>query len=95
MEIIVVSMIADFSMQPENKDSNDHCDSDQLDHLILKPTYYKRKTPSTIDLIIANYKRHFLKSDLCETGLSDHHRMVYLLSRKTFAKAKPKTIFHR
>ena len=62
----------------------------QLEHLILKPTFYKGKTPSTIDLIIKNHK-----SDTFETGLSDHHKMVYSLSRKTFAKGKPKITYYR
>ena len=36
-----------------------------------------------------------MKSDTCETRLSDHHKMVYLFLRKTFAKGKPKTIYYR
>ena len=82
-------------MQPENKNLKDFCDLNQLEHLILKPTCYKGKTPSTIDLIITNHKTSFMKSDTCETGLSDHHKMVHLFLRKTFAKGKPKTIYYR
>ena len=44
------------------------------------------KTPWTIDLIITNYKTSFMKSETCETGLSDHHKMVRSFLRKTFAK---------
>ena len=36
-----------------------------------------------------------MKSDTCETGLSDHHKMVHSFLRKTFAKGKPKTIYYR
>ena len=36
-----------------------------------------------------------MKSDTCETGLSDHHEIVYSFLRKTFAKGKPKTIYYR
>ena len=54
-------------MQPENKNLKDLCDLNQLEHLI------KEKIPSTIDLIITNHKTSFMKSDTCETGLSDHH----------------------
>ena len=50
-------------------------DLNQLEHLILKPTCYKGKTPSTIDLIITNHKTSFMKCDTCESGLSDHHEM--------------------
>ena len=73
-------------MQPENKNLKDFCDMNQLEHLILKPTCYKGKTPSTIDLIITNHKTSFMKSDTCETGLSDHHKMVHSFLRKTFPK---------
>ena len=36
-----------------------------------------------------------MKSDTCETGLSDLNKMVYSLLRKTFANGKPKTIYYR
>ena len=78
-----ITLIGDFNMQPGNKNLKDICDLNQLGHLILKPTCYKGKTPSTIDLIITNHKTSFMKCDTCESGLSDHHKMVYSLFRKT------------
>ena len=89
-----ISLIGDFNMQPGNKNLKDFCDLNQLEHLILKPTCYKGKTPSTIDLIITNHKTSFIKSDTCETRLSDHHKTVYSFLRKIFAKGKLKTIYH-
>ena len=62
-----ITLIGDFNMQPGNKNLKDFCDLNQLEHLILKPTCYKGKTPSTIDLIITNHKASFMKSDTCET----------------------------
>ena len=62
-------------MQQENKNL-----------LILKSNCYKGKTPSTTDLIIANHKTSFVKYDTCETGLSDHHKMVYSFLRKSLPK---------
>ena len=82
-------------MQPGNKNLKDFCDLNQPEHLILKPTCYKVKTPSTIDLIITNHKTSFMKSDNCETGLSNHLKMVYSFLTKTFVKGKPKTIYYR
>ena len=63
-----ITLIGDFNMQPGNKNLKDFCDLNQLEHLILKPTCYKGKTPSTIDLIITDNKTSFMKSDTCETG---------------------------
>ena len=31
---------------------------------------------STIDLILTNHKQSLLKSDVYETGISDHHKMI-------------------
>ena len=70
-----ITLIGDFNMQPGNKNLKDFCDLNQLEHLILKPTCYKGKTPSTIDLIITNHKTSFMKCDTCESGRSDHHEM--------------------
>ena len=82
-------------MQPGNKNLKDFRDLNQRGHLILKPTCYKGKTPSTIYLIITNHKTSFMKTGTHETGLSDHHKMVYSFLRKTSAKGKPKTICYR
>ena len=51
-----ITLIGDLNMQPTNKNLKDFCDLNQLDHLILKPTCYKGKTPSTIDLITTDHK---------------------------------------
>ena len=78
-----ITLIGDFNMQPENKNLKDFRDLIQLEHLILKPTCYKRKTPWTIDLTITNHKTSFTKSACYETGRSDHYKMVYSFLRKT------------
>ena len=88
-------MIGDFNIQLGNKTLKDFCDLNQLEYLILKPTCYKGKTSSTSDLIITNHKSSFMKYDTCETGLSNHHKIVHSFLRKTFAKGKPKTIYYQ
>ena len=32
-----------------------------------------------------------MESDVYETGISDHHKMILSILRKTFAKGEPKT----
>ena len=88
-------MIGDFNIQLGNKTLKDFCDLNQFEYLILKPICYKGKTSSTSDLIITNHKSSFMKYDTCETGLSNHHKMVHSFLRKTFAKGKPKTIYYQ
>ena len=59
-----ITLIGDFNMQPENKNLKVFRDLNQLEHLILKPTCYKGKTASKIDLIITNHKTSFMKLTL-------------------------------
>ena len=67
----------------------------KFEHLILKPTCFKGLVPSTIDLLLTNHKQSFMRSDVHETGISDHRKMMMSVLRKTFAKGKPKTVFYR
>ena len=59
--------------------------------MILKSTCFKR----TIDLLLTNHKQNFMKSNVYETDISDHRKMIISLLRKTFAKGKPKTVSYR
>ena len=67
----------------------------KFEHLILKPTCFKSQLPSTIDLLLTNHKRSFMRSDVYETSTSDHQKMVILVLWKTFANDKLKIVFYR
>ena len=67
----------------------------KFEHLLLKPTRFKVLLPSTIDLLLTNHKQRFLKLDVYETGILDHHKMMISVLRKNVAKGNPKTVFYR
>ena len=67
----------------------------KFEHVILKTICFKGLFSSTIDLLLTNHNEIFLVSDVYETGISDHHKMIISVLRKTFAKGKPKTVFPR
>ena len=67
---------------------------DKLEHLILKPSCFKALFPSTINLILTYHKQSFMKMDVCETGISDQHKIILSVLRKTFAKGKPETVLY-
>ena len=48
-----------------------------------------------IDLILTNHRSSFMKTTMLETGISDHHKMVFPILKHTFAKEPPKTICYR
>ena len=50
---------------------------------------------SCIDLILTNQKYSFKNSTSFETGLSDHHHLIYSMLKTTFHKEEPKTLIYR
>ena len=61
-----------------------------LESLIDLPTSYKSINLTSIDLILTNKKNHFMKSPTFETGLSDHHKLITAILRKTISKGNSK-----
>ena len=90
-----ITLMGHFNMILENKKLSDFCEMNKFEHLILKPTCFKGLLPSTIDLLLSNHKQSLMRSDVYETGILDHHKMIMSVLRKTFAKGKPKTVFYR
>ena len=50
---------------------------------------------SCIDLILANRKYYFQGTSSFETGLSDHHHLIYSILKSTFGKEEPKQVIYR
>ena len=62
--------------------------------LIKGPTCFKGKG-SLIDLILTNRKFSFKNTQSFQTGLNDHHHMVYTMLKATFQKSEPKQLIYR
>ena len=69
-----ITLIGNFNMIPENKKLIDFYEINKFEHLILKPTCFKGLLSSRIDLLLTNHKQSFMRSDVYETGISDHQR---------------------
>ena len=67
----------------------------KFEHLILKATCFKDLFPSAIDLILTNHKQKFMKLNVYAIGISDHHKMIFLVLREIFAIGKLKIVFYR
>ena len=68
-----ITLIGDFNMIPENKKITE---MNKFEHLILKPTCFKGLLPSTIYLLSTNHKQSFMRSDVYQTGISAHDKMI-------------------
>ena len=83
-------LLGDFNLPTENSNLKNFIRSFDLESLINSPTCYKSTNPSCIDLILTNKKNHFMKPAAFETGLSNHHKLITTVLRKTISKGNYK-----
>ena len=66
-----------------------------LYNIMKQNTCFKVDGDSCIDLLITNSKFSFMTANSFETGLSDHHHMIYTILKTKFEKFKPKKSIYR
>ena len=76
-------IMGDFNMKPNNRMLKSFLDSNNLTNLIKINTCFKGKG-SSIDLIFTNRKYSFKYTSSYETGLSDHHHLIYTMLKSSF-----------
>ena len=79
-----VVILGDFNATPTNNELVTFMSALSLYSLINTPTCFKSVEGSCIDLILTNKKHSFQKTQSFETGVSDHHHMVYTMLKQTF-----------
>ena len=60
--------------------------------MISKPSCFKNPEKPSCNLILTNCPRSFQNSCDIETGLSDFHKLVVTVMKKTYKKSQPKII---
>ena len=87
-------IMGDFNMEPNDPMFKSFLDSNNLTNLIKTNTCFKGKG-SSIDLILTNRKYSFKYTSSYETGLSDHHHMIYTMLKSSFINIEPKLLNYR
>ena len=87
-------IMGDFNMEPSNPSLKVFLNSNNLYNLINSNTCFKGKG-SCIDLFLTNRKCSFKCSDSYETGISDHHHMIYTMLKSCFNNTEPKLLNYR
>ena len=88
-------LLGDFNMTTENSKLQDLMHAFFLEKFIKEPTCFKSTAPTTIDLIVTNQKSLFMKSSAYESGLSDFHKLITTILRKSITKRNPGNILYR
>ena len=68
--------IGDLNLSVDNSHPEDFLQCYDLSSLINKPCY-QSNTPIYIELILSNRESFFKLSNTFETGVSDHHKLVF------------------
>ena len=87
--------LGDFNMETSCKTMDQFMKENLLHSLYKKPTCFKSKQGRCIDLLLTNKNKSFKFTNAFETGLSDHHLMIYTMFRTTFDKNEPNLIKYR
>ena len=74
----------------DSMDTNNYltefCDTFSLKTLILGKTCFKAVSGTSVDVMLANKPRRFEKTAIIETGLSDHHKLIFSFFCTHFAR---------
>ena len=87
-------IMGDFNLEPSDSALMGFLNSNNLTNLIKTNTCFKGKG-SCIDLILTNRKLLFKFTSTYETGISDHHHMIYTKLKSCFQNAEPKLLNYR
>ena len=87
-------VFGDFNLEPTNPVMINFMDSQNFTNLIKNNTCFKG-VGSCIDLILTNRKYCFKNTSSYETGISDHHHLIFSIMKTTFASEEPKKFVYR
>ena len=82
-------VLGDFNLEPTKPVMIKSMDSQNFTNLIKNNTCFKG-LGSSIDLILTNRKCCFKNTSSYETGISDHHHLLFSIMKTTFASEETK-----
>ena len=88
-------IIGDFNMETKEPLFEDFILGQNLYELVKQKTCFKSSEGSAIDLILTSNKLSFQYTNTIETGLSDHHKMIYTMFKSTYTRNTEKVINYR
>ena len=88
-------IMGDFNINESNPVMETFLNQNNCKNIIKSKTCYKSLEGSCIDLIITSRPNLHQFSQVFETGMSDHHLMVYTMLKSTYTKLEPKILKNR
>ena len=78
-----------------NSHFSDLKDTYNLSNLVKSATCFKSSKGTLLDVLLTNKPESFQKTFVCETGLSDCHKLVATIFRSTCIRLPPKVVKYR
>ena len=89
-------LLGAFNVKPEEAKMSEFLNMHSLKNLVSPKTCFKNpKRSSCIDLILTNCSRIFQNTGVFETGLSDSHKLAFIVLKQYYPKQKPMVVFYR
>ena len=82
-------------MQPTNQILETFLEDNSFVNLVKSNACFKSKPGSCIDLILTNNPKGFQNSGVMESGISDHHALIFSFLKTTFTKMPPNELQYR
>ena len=76
-------------MQSKSQILKNFLEDNSCVNLIKSNTRFKSTPGSCMDLILTNKPKNFQNSGVMETGVSDHHALIFSFLKTTFNKMPP------
>ena len=88
-------LLGDVNKEETDEQHHDFIIGYALKNMMKGPACFKSENPRLIDLILNNRYRSFQNTTTVETGLSDFHKMVLAVLKRTYQKAGPTVVNYR
>ena len=90
-----IIIVGDFNSGPNNPVMTAFLSEHHLFNHMKNKTCFKSEKGSCIDLILSNKKHSLQHTGTVDTGISDHHHLIYTMLKTTYTKLPPKKITYR
>ena len=87
-------ILGDFNLESSNRSIASFMNNQNLFNQVKSNTCFKGEG-SCFDLILTNRKHSFKNTCSFETGLRDHHHLIYSVMKTTVKSEEPKQLIYR
>ena len=90
-----VLLMGDFNAEPHSLIMKLFMENHDLYNHVKTKTCWKSPSGTCIDLLLSNRKFPLKHTGVVETGLSDHHSLIYTMLKLTYKKLRPRKFYNR